>query len=182
MSYKLYASYITLSPIHALLNRNEFISLRGGVAVQGSCRRHIIQGHSQPCREPQRCLLFIRTSHPLLYIIVVISSSYCRHVILVDLSIHQGSSTQRNDRHHSVIESPTKVVTSCISQGCQIRHKPLKMVLWGFRWLKLFLNPYANDDFEHISVRTCNPPHIENVLTVTGIRSQILYSGTTRRR
>ncbi|KAH7364642.1 major facilitator superfamily domain-containing protein [Rhexocercosporidium sp. MPI-PUGE-AT-0058] len=25
------------------------------------------------------------------------------------------------------------------------------MVLWGFRWLKLFLNPYANDDFEHIS-------------------------------
>lgn len=26
------------------------------------------------------------------------------------------------------------------------------MVLWGFRWVKLFLNPYANDDFEHISV------------------------------
>ncbi|KAF4624945.1 hypothetical protein G7Y89_g13223 [Cudoniella acicularis] len=25
------------------------------------------------------------------------------------------------------------------------------MVLWGFRWFKLFLNPYANDDFEHIS-------------------------------
>jgi PHS family inorganic phosphate transporter-like MFS transporter len=25
------------------------------------------------------------------------------------------------------------------------------MVLWGFRWMKLFLNPYANDDFEHIS-------------------------------
>ncbi|KAH6690218.1 major facilitator superfamily domain-containing protein [Leptodontidium sp. MPI-SDFR-AT-0119] len=25
------------------------------------------------------------------------------------------------------------------------------MVLWGFRWLKLFLNPYANNDFEHIS-------------------------------
>ncbi|CZT47243.1 related to high-affinity phosphate permease, phosphate-repressible [Rhynchosporium secalis] len=25
------------------------------------------------------------------------------------------------------------------------------MVLWGFRWLKPFLSPYANDDFEHIS-------------------------------
>lgn len=25
------------------------------------------------------------------------------------------------------------------------------MVLWGFRWLKLFVNPYAHDDFEHIS-------------------------------
>ncbi|KAH6666839.1 major facilitator superfamily domain-containing protein [Halenospora varia] len=25
------------------------------------------------------------------------------------------------------------------------------MVLWGFRWFKLFLNPYANDEFEHIS-------------------------------
>lgn len=25
------------------------------------------------------------------------------------------------------------------------------MPLWGFRWFKLFLNPFKNDDFEHIS-------------------------------
>jgi len=25
------------------------------------------------------------------------------------------------------------------------------MPLWGFRWFKLFLNPYADDDFEHIN-------------------------------
>lgn len=24
---------------------------------------------------------------------------------------------------------------------------------WGLRWLKLFLNPYADDDFDHIDVK-----------------------------
>jgi hypothetical protein len=35
------------------------------------------------------------------------------------------------------------------------------MVLWGFRWLKFFVNPYAKDDFEHIGV---------SLETVTNIR------------
>jgi PHS family inorganic phosphate transporter-like MFS transporter len=26
------------------------------------------------------------------------------------------------------------------------------MVLWGFRWFRLFLNPFTTDSFEHINV------------------------------
>ncbi|KAL2065150.1 hypothetical protein VTL71DRAFT_4291 [Oculimacula yallundae] len=37
-----------------------------------------------------------------------------------------------------------------VASSLDLLHFP-NMVLWGFRWLKPFLSPYANDDFEHIS-------------------------------
>ena len=49
------------------------------------------------------------------------------------------------------------------------------MVLWGFRWLKLFLNPYANDDFEHISVSTPFPSQAQNTLKLIG--TSFAYNG-----
>ena len=55
------------------------------------------------------------------------------------------------------------------------------MPLWGFRWFKLFLNPYADDDFEHINVRLNSLPLGWSNLMFVGIRQKKVYLHSARR-
>lgn len=114
----------------------------------------------QPCDGLQGVFLFLISFRRIRFIFLLLSQPSDFHLLLrrIKSTNYIPFVSRIIDHSYHPCESDKcqfdRLRTTSHKRGySQISTRPSTMVLWGFRWTRLFLNPYRDDDFEHISVR-----------------------------